>query len=512
MKTKNYLIPVLALALGACSTGKYVSTGYVDDIYFNPQDVPPPVVVEEPVQQDNVRSGSPDRMIISQITKNDEGNQTMNNYIFDGQDANRYADAQRYNLEQMELENSDTTVYYDDNEIKYVINNYYEGDDLDFAYRIHRFHRPFFYGPYSYNSWYWNDWYWNDWYWDSWYYDSWYSPYSYWGMGYSPWYGGMYGGMYGGWYSPYSYYGWGGGWGYPYSGWYSGYYGGWGNYYGSSDDYRYGKRRDYNTTVRGGGGGKYGAFRGSANTNDPSALKSTNRNASGTVVNDPSLRGNSISGAAGGGRPGRTGVGAADNSGNETITNLRRNSSSVSGAASGESSRRYSGSQGQYTRPATSGNSNTQGRVNSYSPSYNQERSGTRSSYNVQSYDRPASSGSQQGAVKSATRSTTVYSRPSSSSGSDRTYRSTSTYNRSSSSGYNSNRSYTPSSSGSSYSSPDRSYSPSYNSSSSGSSGSYSSPSRGSSYSGGSSGGSSGGGGGGSSSGGGGSQSHSGRR
>ncbi|HNX79954.1 MAG TPA: hypothetical protein PKJ24_08720, partial [Prolixibacteraceae bacterium] len=189
MKTKNYLIPVLALALGACSTGKYVSTGYVDDIYFNPQDVPPPVVVEEPVQQDNVRSGSPDRMIISQITKNDEGNQTMNNYIFDGQDANRYADAQRYNLEQMELENSDTTVYYDDNEIKYVINNYYEGDDLDFAYRIHRFHRPFFYGPYSYNSWYWNDWYWNDWYWDSWYYDSWYSPYSYWGMGYSPWYG-----------------------------------------------------------------------------------------------------------------------------------------------------------------------------------------------------------------------------------------------------------------------------------------------------------------------------------
>ena len=336
MKTKNYLIPLLALALSACSTGKFVSTGYVDDIYFNPQDVPPPVVMEEPPQKAEVSGGSPDRVIISEITNNDEGSQTMNNYVFDGQDANRYADAQRYNMEQMQLEGSDTTVYYDDNEIKYVINNYYEGDDMDFGYRINRFHRPFFYGPYAYNNWYGNDW-----YWDSWYWDSWYSPYSSWGMGYSPWYGGGfggyggyyggYGGYYGGWnswYSPYSYYGWGGGWGYPYSGWYSPYYGNYGNYNIDSDDYQYGKRRDYNTTVRGGGGTGSGNLRPVAGSNDPSALKSSGRNSVGNGSNDPALRGSSISGAEGGGRPARSSVGTTSGNQNATITNLRRNEGS----------------------------------------------------------------------------------------------------------------------------------------------------------------------------------------
>lgn len=109
----------------------------------------------------------------------------MNNYILDGQDAGEYVDAQLYNMDQMELQGSDTTIYYDDNEVKYVINNYYDGADVDFSYRIHRFHRPYsrFYDPF-----YWNSWYYDPWYYNSWYYDSWYYPYSSlaWGWGYDP--------------------------------------------------------------------------------------------------------------------------------------------------------------------------------------------------------------------------------------------------------------------------------------------------------------------------------------
>ena len=145
MKTNVYLTAAAALLLSACSTGSYVTTGYVDDIYFNPRDIPPPVMAEETiVNEEPARENAPDRLIISEITENEEGSKTMNNYIYDGKDANEYADAQLYNMQQMELEGSDTTVYYNDDDIKYVINNYYDGDDIDFSYRIRRFHRPYF--------------------------------------------------------------------------------------------------------------------------------------------------------------------------------------------------------------------------------------------------------------------------------------------------------------------------------------------------------------------------------
>lgn len=275
MKTKFFLVAAIALILSACTTGSYVSTGFVDGIYFNPADVPPPVVMEESPQiVEEEAEKSARRIIISEIRENDEGSQTMNNYIFDGEDAGEYVDAQLYNMDQMQLEGSDTTVYYDENEVKYVINNYYDGTDIDFAYRINRFHRPYsrFYDPF----------YWNDWYWDSWYYPysslywsmGWGWGYDPWGWGYSPWYGGYYGGYYGGWYSPYSYYGWGGGWGYPYYSWgypYYGYYWG-GGYYIDREDYRYGHRRDFNTLVAGGGG--YGT-RTSAITSGRDGLKAS---------------------------------------------------------------------------------------------------------------------------------------------------------------------------------------------------------------------------------------------
>ena len=125
MKSRIYLSVAIALAVSACTTGSYVTTGYVDDIYFNPGDVPPPVALEEtPQQKENVGLKSADRLIIGEIKENEEGSKTMNNYIFDGRDASEYADAQLYNMEQMELEGSDTTIYYDDNEVKYVIKKY----------------------------------------------------------------------------------------------------------------------------------------------------------------------------------------------------------------------------------------------------------------------------------------------------------------------------------------------------------------------------------------------------
>jgi hypothetical protein len=154
-------------------------------------------------------------IIISEIRDNNEGSKTMNNYVFDGQDVGTYPDAQLYNLDQMELVETDTTIYYDENEVKYVINNYFEGEDMDFSYRINRFHRPFGYDPYYYDYYGWDSWYypysrfgwsygmgWNNWGWRSfmvfsilWVMDipiNWYSPYySSWGWGGYPYYSSL---------------------------------------------------------------------------------------------------------------------------------------------------------------------------------------------------------------------------------------------------------------------------------------------------------------------------------
>lgn len=489
MKTKFFLVAAIALILSACTTGSYVSTGFVDGIYFNPADVPPPVVMEESPQiVEEEAEKSARRIIISEIRENDEGSQTMNNYIFDGEDAGEYVDAQLYDMDQMQLEGSDTTVYYDENEVKYVINNYYDGTDIDFAYRINRFHRPYsrFYDPF----------YWNDWYWDSWYYPysslywsmGWGWGYDPWGWGYSPWYGGYYGGYYGGWYSPYSYYGWGGGWGYPYYSWgypYYGYYWG-GGYYIDREDYRYGHRRDFNTLVAGGGG--YGT-RTSAITSGRDGLKSADLRNERNSVSSGERRERTITPETTGSGSVRAGTGSQS----RAKTEMRRGTNDQPAQRTREGStavsRSASGAQGQYTRPATSARSTGTPSTdqNSYTPSYNQQRSTNRSSYNVQGSSRPSASGSTSPSetVKSTQRPATTYSRPSSSSSSSRTYRSTSTYNRSSSSGTVNRSTYsTPShstysapSSGSSspsYSAPSRSSSSgSYSGSSSSSSGNY---------------------------------------
>jgi len=499
MKSKFIILAVLALIISACSTGSYVTSSWVDDIYFSPGDIPPPVLADKtsPEQKD-LRSKSAERVIISEIRDTNEGSKTMKNYIFDGQDVGTYTDAQLFNLDQMELVETDTTIYYDENEVKYVINNYFEGEDIDFSYRINRFHRPFGYDPYFYDYYGWDSWYhpyssfgwshgwgWNSWAWRS----SMFWPYSGWGY---PFYG---------WHSPYySYWGWGG-FPYYYSSWHSPYFGGfWGNIrYIDREDYRYGPRRDYNTSaVYGDSGARRSGV--SAISNNDSPLKSA-RPVTADIGTD-ARRNISVSGVAGGGRTAREGSITGTEQSARTHTELRRDpsettntrsrytsSTAVRGAnepsvnsgvqSQSTTTRNNTGTpQGTYTRPVTNTNNVRSANTNDYTPSYNQPRTVTRQTYNVQGTERPSSTN--QGTVtKSAATPSSTYTRPSStSSNTTRTYRSTTTYNRSSSTGTssgssvrtvapssNSNystpaRSSSPASSGSSYSAPARSSSP----------------------------------------------------
>lgn len=493
MKTNIILLMALVLIISACSTGSHVTSSWVDDIYFSPSDIPPAIIAEEKTERvPDQRTKSGERIIISEIRDNDEGSKTMDNYIFDGQDAGNYADAQLYNLDQMELSGSDTTIYYDENEVKYVINNYYDGDDIDFSRRIHRFHRPYFYDPYYFDFYGWDPWYYPyssfsmsyGWGWGS----SWGWPYSSWHYPYSSWY------------SPYySYYGWGGG--YPYyGGWYGGYYGGyWGHpgyYYNwsyrDSDNIRYGRSSNFANYGSGGGSGT-SAIRSAAN----------GRNADGNITSGRSVYDVNASGTQNGRRVSSTESnrimtemrrGESANSGRTVVNpdlntqgSIRnsgtvRSGSSVQGQAPATRRTATGTTQGTYTRPVTNSQSVRSGNNNSYTPSYNQPRTVTRSTYNVQGTTRPSSSNTES-VTKSATTPVTTYTRPGSTqSNTVRTYRSTSTYNRSStSSPVNNSRSVAPSSSPvnrGSYSAPTRSYSPSS------SGGSYSSPSRSSSSSG----------------------------
>ncbi len=146
------------------------------------------------------------KIIVSQMDKNQDGTSTVNNYVYQPDKDHLNSDVQSYNMDSQQLANSDTTAYYNDDDVKYVINNYY--DDVDYAYRIGRFYRPF-YNPFFYDDWYYG-------------YSS---PYYYgWNMGFGwdPWYSSGWGYPYYGYYSPFSF-GFGGYWGLGYGGYYSPY-------------------------------------------------------------------------------------------------------------------------------------------------------------------------------------------------------------------------------------------------------------------------------------------------
>ncbi|MDO8929213.1 MAG: hypothetical protein Q7W54_09520, partial [Bacteroidota bacterium] len=232
MKTKLPYIAIVAILVSACTTGTYMTKTYDDDIYFSPADVPPVTMVQDRTEKSagiNKSDAGNQRIVMSQMEKNADGTSTLNNYVYQPDEQNQNSSYQAYDMDQQELIGSDTTVYYNDDDVKYVINNYYDGNDndIDFAYRINRFHRPYYYSPFFYDSWYYGSYYpfYSHLGWDPWYYGGWgypyssygyYSPFSfgfggYWGGGYG--YGGYYNSYYGGYYNGYNH------------GYYSGYYG-----------------------------------------------------------------------------------------------------------------------------------------------------------------------------------------------------------------------------------------------------------------------------------------------
>lgn len=498
MKTKLPVIAIAAFLFGACSTGTYVARTYDDDIYFSPTDVPPVSRIENE-SPDNARPAGKDKsdarkqqIIMSQTEKNADGTKTLRNDIYETDNQNQ--DYRAFDMDDQELAESDTTIYYDDDSVKYVINNYYEDDDdLDYAYRINRFHRFYGMSPFFYDNWNYG------------FYSPWYTDYYGWGWGVDPWYswGWGYPYSYYGYYSPFAF-GFGGYWG-GYGGYYNGYYNGFYNgYYGSGGGYynnhEIARRRSTNMNLPGGG----------VTVNDARQGRSSNlKNAEsgGNLTGNGHVRNRSVDG---------TGDNHATKS--ATIIDSRRgtgvNGRSVGSETQVRSSetrtqqmvRTGTNNTGNVRRsyePSTTGRTYTQGqtvRQSNYTPSYNKPRIVNQSNYNNNSYTRPMTSGagSPRTTLKSSAsgNSGSTYSQPRSSSSMRQTYRSSSTYSSGSSS--------SPTRSSSSYSSP------SYNNSSS--SPSYSAPVRssssGGSYSGGSSSGSSGGSSGGSSSGGGGGSGH----
>jgi hypothetical protein len=487
MKTKLTVIAILATLVSACTTGTYMTRTYDDDIYFSPADVPP-VAIEEndaPAREKSAQINNNDtrdkKIVLSQIDRNTDGTSTVNNYIYQP-DNNGNPDNQNYNMDNQELAESDTTAYYNDDDVKYVINNYYDenDNDLDFAYRINRFHRPYYYSPFF------------D---DYWMYGGYYSPYysGYYGMNYGFGYDGWYGGFgypynyYGGYYSPFSF-GFGGYWGFGnYSGYYNGYnnsyYGGGGGFY---NDHQVARRRATDMNLPNGSNGynksandvrstsQMGRVNGRANSNSMIENGQSRTRSINATGNNPDVK-------------------------NATIVNDRRtnygrqvNSQTQQNVTSGSVRRTYA--------PTTTGRTYDQGRVvrqsQNYTPSYNKPRIVNQSNYNSNSYTRPRTTGVyNQPTVKSAnsTSQNQSYTQPSSSSSMRQTYRSSSSYSTgSSSTGTRSSSSYNRSSgnSGSTYSAPSRSSSSGSSSYGSGSSSSGSSSSGSSSGSSGSSGGS----------------------
>jgi len=483
MKTKVKLLLAVAVLATACTTGsKITSGGYSDDVYFTPGDARP--VAPRPPKEVKKPEAQKKSMVAMQVEENEQG-KIVNNYIVP---KNSRKDNNAYYFDDQPAY-ADTVMEYKNDKEEITINNYFQGEEMDYSSRIRAF-----YNPYSYNP-FWDP------FWDPYYGSSYggygfghgwgmggfgwggYSPYMGWGGYYDPWYSGYgwggYGGYggYGGWGGYYSGFGWGGGYGY-----YAGYGGGqWndGNHYygkqnytgknGGSNAVRYGMITNKNGNLLGGGstGGRSGrnlsgATRYPANNGVNAAVSGTRGGVTGSGATSTRLSGtrdntgatilpqNQINNTQGF----RVGRG-------ETVSNLRRsNNNPVQGRGSAVQS-------GTYSRPAAGGSG--------YTPTYSRPRMNTQSSYNSgstrQYSPQSTNSSSQSGRYARPQSSGSSTVRTQSSSGSYQRGSVTSRPNVSSGSGSYSGRSYAPSRSVESNSSS-RSYTPSSSSSNSG--GSYS--------------------------------------
>ena len=479
MKTKVKLLLAIALIASACTTGlKVTSGGYSDDLYFTPGDARP--VAPKPAKEAKKPVAQKKSMVAMQVEEGEQG-KIVNSYIVpksSRKDNNAYYfdDQPAY---------ADTVMEYKNNKEEITINNYFEGEEMDYSSRIRSF-----YNPYSYNP-FWDP------FWDPYYGSNYGFGFGRWGMGfggYSPYMG--FGGFYDPWYMGY---GWGGfGWGgySPYMGW-GGYYSGfgWGGGYGYADfggggmfnnkNHFYGKK-NYDGKNGGSNAVRYGmnTFKNGNLTGGGLSGQSGFRNLSGSTRTPA---GGSVNTTISGTRAGVVGSGAAstrlsgtrDNTGatvlpqnqvnntqglragrGETVTNLRRsNNNPVQGSGAAVQGATYS-------RPAVG--------ASGYTPTYNRPRMNTQSSYSsgsTRQYSSPQNAGTSS--------QTSRYSRPEStgssttrtqSSGSYQRGSVTSTPNVTSGNSNNSGRSYAPTRSNESSGSSSRSFSPSYTPSSSGSS------------------------------------------
>ena len=301
MKTTVTILIATAFLLASCSRGFYATSTEYDDVYYTPgtktqtlTSTEQVVTLDSPVNNEALR---PERIEgTSAAQYNVEPLSDYERYKLEkememlGESNESYAPEGEYFQDDSYSNEQASYGYYDDDQDRIVINNYYSGssyNDYDHYYssRFRRFHRP---------SYRWN--YYDPYYSDMYYYN--YNP-AYWGVsiysgfGYNPWYYGGYYPSYGmGWYDPWYYGSYRGSYWTGYrSGFYDGYYGyGYSPYYYSSyssnrwsythnrDDYYYGHR-----SSRSG----YSPFNSSATGS--AVRKST------TTTSDPRIRSRSVS-------------------------------------------------------------------------------------------------------------------------------------------------------------------------------------------------------------------------
>lgn len=426
MKTKITLLSAISFLLGACATGSYVTNSY-DDIYYSPDNAPLTVVAQnatnEPSSASYNQTGRSSATTIKSIQDNENNSNVMENYIF--QDKDSSSDVLSYNMKGMELVDSDTTVLSNDSVTNYVINNYYDADDINYIARINRFHRFGFYDPF----------FWDSWIYDPFYYDPWAYNY-YWpgsfGIGFGSYGWGMGFGFNYGWNYPYySYYG-----GYPYYGgfhnWghnYWGYYPGKHHHeYYSNREYRpRGNRSSYYTTNR--GGSTHPQVRAVTDLSSVSGRKSISSSDRRSATSPRIINNTTIFDS-------------------RKINNSKSNSVKTNSAYTGNrtSNSAYRSSSLRNTTSVRGVSSN--GRT--YTPSYTKPRTVTQSSYNTRSSTRSSSSNSS--SVKSSIRSVRSSGNSSFKRYTPAVKSSSSNYSTRSSSSYSSGSRSIPSNSGSTFS------------------------------------------------------------
>ena len=140
MKTNVKVLLAIALMATACTTGsKVTSSTNTDDLYFTPGDAQP--VAPKPEKE--VKQPQKKSTVVMQVEENEQG-KVVNNYVVpksSRKDNNAYYfdDQPAY---------SDTTLEYKDNKEQVTVNNYYEGEEMDYSTRIRAFYNPYFYNPF----------------------------------------------------------------------------------------------------------------------------------------------------------------------------------------------------------------------------------------------------------------------------------------------------------------------------------------------------------------------------